>query len=216
MKVDVKIPDTLSEITLGQYQKYIKIQEQNEDENFIALKMLEIFCGLKGQTVLNMKTKSIKEITDILVKMFSEKPPLVREFKMNGVNYGFIPNLEDMTFGEYIDLDTFVGKTEDLHKAMGVLYRPITHKRKELYWIEKYKGDDTNLMKDMPMDAVFSSMLFFYHLGTDLSRVMLNYLEQDNEENIAQQLISQENGDGINRFKDSLREILQDLKISLN
>tara|TARA_R100001510_G_scaffold56734_1_gene62904 strand:+ start:617 stop:1267 length:651 start_codon:yes stop_codon:yes gene_type:complete len=216
MKVDVKIPDTLSEITLGQYQKYIKIQEQNEDENFIALKMLEIFCGLKGQTVLNMKTKSIKEITDILVKMFSEKPPLVREFKMNGVNYGFIPNLEDMTFGEYIDLDTFVGKTEDLHKAMGVLYRPITHKRKELYWIEKYKGDDTNLMKDMPMDAVFSSMLFFYHLGTDLSRVMLNYLEQDNEESIAQQLISQENGDGINRFKDSLREILQDLKISLN
>lgn len=216
MKVDVKIPDTLSEITLGQYQKYIKIQEQNEDENFIALKMLEIFCGLKGQTVLNMKTKSIKEITDILVKMFSEKPPLVREFKMNGVNYGFIPNLEDMTFGEYIDLDTFVGKTEDLHKAMGVLYRPITHKRKELYWIQKYKGDDTNLMKDMPMDAVFSSMLFFYHLGTDLSRVMLNYLEQDNEENIAQQLISQENGDGINRFKDSLREILQELKISLN
>jgi|TARA_R100000084_G_C4616876_1_gene131045 hypothetical protein len=216
MKVDVKIPDTLSEITLGQYQKYIKIQEQNEDENFIALKMLEIFCGLKGQTVLNMKTKSIKEITDILVKMFSEKPPLVREFKMNGVNYGFIPNLEDMTFGEYIDLDTFVGKTEDLHKAMGVLYRPITHKRKELYWIQKYKGDDTNLMKDMPMDAVFSSMLFFYHLGTDLSRVMLNYLEQDNEENIAQQLISLENGDGINRFKDSLREILQELKISLN
>ena len=211
MKVDVKIPDTLSEITLGQYQKYIKIQEQNEDENFIALKMLEIFCGLKGQTVLNMKTKSIKEITDILVKMFSEKPPLVREFKMNGVNYGFIPNLEDMTFGEYIDLDTFVGKTEDLHKAMGVLYRPITHKRKELYWIQKYKGDDTNLMKDMPMDAVFSSMLFFYHLGTDLSRVMLNYLEQDNEENIAQQLISLENGDGINRFKDSLREILQEL-----
>tara|TARA_Y100001938_G_C7937770_1_gene352672 strand:+ start:117 stop:767 length:651 start_codon:yes stop_codon:yes gene_type:complete len=216
MKVDVKIPDTLSEITLGQYQKYIKIQEQNEDENFIALKMLEIFCGLKGQTVLNMKTKSIKEITDVLVKMFSEKPPLVREFKMNGVNYGFIPNLEDMTFGEYIDLDTFVGKTEDLHKAMGVLYRPITHKRKELYWIQKYKGEDTNLMKDMPMHAVFSAMLFFYHLGTDLSRVMLNYLEQDNEENIAQQLISLENGDGINRFKDSLREILQDLKISLN
>mgnify|MGYP003112144592 FL=1 len=68
MKVDVKIPDTLSEITLGQYQKYIKIQEQNEDENFIALKMLEIFCGLKGQTVLNMKTKSIKDITDIALE----------------------------------------------------------------------------------------------------------------------------------------------------
>ena len=42
MKVKVNIPSTLSEITLGQYQKYLKIQDDNEDENFLAIKMIEI------------------------------------------------------------------------------------------------------------------------------------------------------------------------------
>ena len=70
-------------------------------------------------------------------------------------------------------------------------------------------------MKDMPMDAVLSSILFFYNLGMDLSKAMLNYLE-DNETNLAQYLTSEKNGDGINHFSDSLKEILDDLKISLN
>ena len=48
MKVEVYIPDTLSEITLGQYQKYLKIQDDNEDENFLAMKMIEIFLWHKG------------------------------------------------------------------------------------------------------------------------------------------------------------------------
>ena len=41
MKVEVYIPDTLSEITLDKYQRYIKIQENNTDENFLAIKMIE-------------------------------------------------------------------------------------------------------------------------------------------------------------------------------
>ena len=100
MKVEVYIPDTLSEITLGQYQKYLKIQEDNDDENFLAMKMIEIFCGLRGDTILSMKAKSIKDITKILTEMFSEKPQLVTQFNMGKKTYGFIPRLEDMSFGE--------------------------------------------------------------------------------------------------------------------
>ena len=161
MKVEVYIPDTLSEITLGQYQKYLKIQSQNEDENFLAMKMIEIFCGLRGDTILAMKAKSIKEITTILTNMFNEKPPLVREFRIGKINYGFIPKLEDMSFGEYVDLDTYIGDMENLHKAMGVLYRPIKQKYEDKYLIEDYKGEDTDIMKSMPMDAVLSSIIFF-------------------------------------------------------
>ena len=160
MKVEVYIPDTLSEITLGQYQKYLKIQSQNEDENFLAMKMIEIFCGLRGDTILAMKAKSIKEITTILTNMFNEKPPLVREFRIGKINYGFIPKLEDMSFGEYVDLDTYIGDMENLHKAMGVLYRPIKQKYEDKYLIEDYKGEDTDIMKSMPMDAVLSSIIF--------------------------------------------------------
>ncbi len=215
MKVEVYIPDTLSEITLGQYQKYLKIQSQNEDENFLAMKMIEIFCGLRGDTILAMKTKSIKEITSILTNMFNEKPDLVKEFKIGKIKYGFIPKLEDMSFGEYIDLDTYIGDTENLHRAMAVLYRPIKQKYKDKYLIEDYNGGESDIMKSMPMNAVLSSILFFYHLGMELSQAMMSYLEEE-EIALLQQQISVENGDGINQFSDSLKEILHDLKISLN
>jgi len=216
MKVEVYIPDTLSEITLDKYQRYIKIQSENTDENFLAIKMIEIFCGLRGDTIMAMKAKSIKDITLILTEMFNEKPQLVKEFKLNGKTYGFIPKLEDMSFGEYIDLDTYIGDMDNIHRAMNVLYRPIKQKYQDKYLIEDYTGDDPEKMKQMPMDAVLSSILFFYNLGMDLSKTMLNSLEDNKEINLAQYLTSEENGDGINHFSDSLKEILEDLKISLN
>ena len=216
MKVEVYIPDTLSEITLDKYQRYLKIQEDNTDENFLAIKLIEIFCGLRGDTIMSMKAKSIKDITLILTEMFNEKPQLVKEFKLNGKTYGFIPKLEDMSFGEYIDLDTYIGDMDNIHRAMNVLYRPIKQKYQDKYLIEDYTGDDPEKMKQMPMDAVLSSILFFYHLGMDLSQTMMNSLEDNKEANLVQYLTSVENGDGINHFSDSLREILEDLRISLN
>jgi hypothetical protein len=215
MKVEVYIPDTLSEITLGQYQKYLKIQSENEDENFLAIKMIEIFCGLRGDTIMSMKAKSIRDITSVLTNMFNEKPQLVKEFKLNGKTYGFIPKLEDMSFGEYIDLDTYIGDMDNLHRAMNVLYRPIKQKYKDRYLIEDYTAADPEAMKSMPMDAVLSSILFFYNLGMDLSKAMLNFLEEE-EMDLVQQQILEESGDGINQFSDSLKEILDDLRISLN
>jgi len=197
MKVEIYIPD-------------------NDDENFLAIKMIEVFCGLRNTTVRAMKAKSIRDITRILTDMFSEKPELVKQFEMNGITYGFIPDLENMSFGEYIDLDTFIGDSENLHKAMGVLYRPITQSYKDKYIIEKYAGDKYEDMINMPMDAVLSSILFFYHLGMELSTTMLNSLEDQEEENLVQYLSSTKNGDGINQFSVSLKEILEDLKISLN
>ena len=210
------IPDTLSEITLGQYQKYLKYQKDNDDENFLAIKMIEVFCGLRNQTVRAMKAKSIRDITRILTDMFNEKPELVKQFQMKGITYGFMPDLENMSFGEYIDLDTFIGDHQNIHKAMAVLYRPITQSYKDKYTIEKYTGDKYEDMVHMPMDAVLGSILFFYHLGMELSTAMLNSLEDQEEENLVQYLSSIKSGDGISQFSVSLKGILDDLKISLN
>jgi len=215
MKVNVHIPSSLSQITLGQYQKYLNIQENNTDEKFLAIKMIEIFCGLRGDMIMKMKAKSIRDITTILAEMFNDKPQLIKEFKLNGKTYGFIPKLEDMSFGEYIDLDTYIGDFENIHRAMNVLYRPIKQKHQDKYLIDDYTGDDPDKMKDMPMDAVLSSILFFYHLGMDLSQAMMNSLQEE-EITLVQQQLLEESGDGINQFSVSLKEILEDLKISLN
>ena len=216
MQVEILVPDTLSEITLEQYQKFLKIQKDNEDETFLAVKMIEIFCGIRGDHIMKMKASSIRDITGILTDMFNQKPPLVREFTMKGKEYGFIPKLEDMSFGEYVDLDTYMGDIENIHLAMAVLYRPITLKQNDKYLIEEYEGDDTDVMKDMPMDAVLSSIIFFYNLGMDLSKAMLNSLQDQENKDLVQQLTLEKSGDGINQFSNSLKGILEGLKISLN
>ena len=215
MRKEVIVPNQLKEITLAQYQKYLKIQEDNKDEKFLAVKMIEIFCGIRGDLIMKMKANSIQDITSVLAEMFEQKPSLVREFEMNGINYGFIPSLEDISFGEYVDLDTYISDTSNMHRAMAVLYRPIVQRYDNKYLIEEYKGENSEKMKDMPMDAVLGSILFFYHLGMDLSKVMLNYLQEE-EMTSAQQAILQKNGDGFNQFSTSLIQTLQELKISLN
>jgi len=215
MKVDINIPDSLGEITLEQYQKYLKIQDQNTDEKFLAVKLIEIFCEIRGDHVLMMRATDIQDIVNILTDMLNSTPQLVTKFKMNGVQYGFIPKLDDMTFGEYIDLDTFIADWDNMHRAMNVLYRPINNKYGDRYNIEDYNLDNADRMKDMPMNAVLGSIVFFYNLGMDLSRTMLNSLASK-EASLAQHLISEENGVGINHFTHSLKGILNDLKISLN
>jgi hypothetical protein len=216
MKIEVIIPNDLSEITLDQYQRFLKIQENNTDEKFLTSKMIEIFCGIKLPEVLKMRVNDVALITNILTEMFENIPQLVQRFKMNGVEYGFIPDLDDMSLGEYIDLDTYLGDWENIHRAMAVLYRPIKNKSGNRYNIKDYDGKGFEDMKDMPLDAVLSSIVFFYNLGIELSKSMMNYLETTEEEALTEYLNSQQNGVGINQFTHSLTEILQDLKISLN
>jgi len=215
MKVDIEIPESLNEVTLDQYQRYLKIQENNDDEKFLAVKMIEIFCGIRGDHVLLMRATDINSIVQILTEMLNDKPKLVHNFKMKGTQYGFIPKLDDMSFGEYIDLDTFIGDWENMHRAMNVLYRPVVNQYGDKYNIQDYDVDIAERLKDMPMSAVLGSIVFFYNLGMDLSKAMLNSLGNE-EMNLALHLISDENGGGINHFTHSLREILDDLKISLN
>jgi hypothetical protein len=216
MKIDITVPDKLSEITLGQYQKFLKIQNENTDERFLSSKMIEIFCDLKLTDVLKLKLADVNAICQILSDMFNEKPDLKRTFFMDGIEYGFIPNLEDISFGEYIDLDNYLTDWELMDKAMGVLYRPIKNRYGERYSIEEYSAKETGYMKAMPLDAALSAVLFFYHLGIDLSMTMMNYLEHKEETALQQYLNLEQSGVGTRQFTLSLKEILQDLKISLN
>ena len=216
MRVKITVPNDLSEIKLSQYQKFVKIQEDNTDENFQASKMIEIFCGISLKEAYTLKAKDVHRITGILADMFEQKPHIKTRFVLNGVEYGFIPNLDDMTLGEYVDLDTYLGKWQQVEKAMAVLYRPIINTYKNKYTIEEYKAEGQDVYKDMPMDIVLGSMLFFYRLGIDLSRLMTVYLEQNKEKPLPPSLNLGRNGDGINQFLHSLRGILDDLSISLN
>jgi len=216
MNVNITVPTDLSEITLKQYKHFLKIQKSVDDEKFLNAKIIEIFCNMKLDDVMRLKFNDTEFIVNTLTEMFEQKPNLVTNFKLNNKEYGFHPQLDDLTLGEYIDLDTFVGDWENIEKAMAVLYRPVVNKLKGKYIIEEYKvGKDQEIL-DMPMDAVLSSIFFLWNLGLDLSKAMMNYLDKEETQALTQFLNSQPNGGGITQFTDLLRETLHDMKISLN
>jgi hypothetical protein len=218
MKVNLRIPTTLNDVTLKQYQEFSKLESKLDETNdsAIQLKIVEIFCKVPEIVVRNMKATDIAEVCEIINTMFDVQHQLINRFTLNGVEYGFIPELDDMSFGEYMDLDTFIGDNDNLHRALNVLFRPIEHKRGNRYKIKEYNPDTSEEAKEFPLDVVLGAIIFFYNLGKDLSMVMLNSLGKKNEKALAQHLLSQQNGDGLTHSMESLTEILQNLKISLN
>lgn len=218
MKLDLIIPDSLAEITLKQYQKYLRFEKEAKDnDNFLRFKMLEIFCNLSPDLVRKIPLDQTDNILSEIKKIFEQKPQLVQSFTLGGVDYGFIPQLDDITFGEYIDLDSNIGDWDNMHVAMNVLYRPVKDRIGDKYTLQEYAPDQEAKLDEIPMDVVFGSIFFFYNLGIELSQAMMTYLEMGKEGlGLTQQQILAENGAGIRASMHSLKEILQSLKVSLS
>ena len=217
MKVELTVPSDLSEISLKQYQKFLKLQEKNEDSYFLQCKMIEIFCNLDAKNVRMLKVGDANKVVDVLNNMFEKKPDLTRTFKIDGVEYGMIPDLDNISLGEYIDLDTYISDWQNMQIAMNVLYRPIKDKIGDKYTIVDYDVDTKEKLEHIPMDIVLGSIFFLYNLGIELSMVMVDYLEDPQMDNLMHQQISQESMDGIKVSSlHSLKTILEELKISLN
>ena len=217
MKVKIQVPTSLSEITLEQYQKFNKINTaENQNTNFILHKTVEIFCGLDLKDIAKIKVHSVKSVIKDIDNVFSEKPDLIPTFKLKGKEYGFIPKLDDISLGEYIDLDDSLTDWETMHKAMSVLYRPVTMRKGDKYLIEEYNGtDDAESMKQMRLDVVMGSIVFFYNLNNELLQTILNYLNREvpNQMNTLQLQTLEKSGVGINQSMDLLKEMLPNLMI---
>lgn len=217
MEVTLRIPENLREITLGQYQKYLKMQKENEDETFIAQKMIEIFCNTRLDYVMKMRWKDVNEIVTDLGIMFEEDQKLQKQFTLNGVQYGFIPNLDEISFGEFVDLDTYLADWDQMHHAMQVLYRPVDINVRGRYNITEYKAIVDDTMKEMPLAYALGAVFFLLNLGKELSVTMMDYLQRGvlkEHTPLKEGLI--ENGVGIHHFTKQLKEMLGSLNISQN
>jgi hypothetical protein len=221
MKLEINVPSSLSEIPLKHYQEFLKIQADSNDEEFVAQKMIEIFCGISLKDVVKMKLTSLNELIAHFTQLFSEKPKFQNRFKITSeegeIEFGFIPELEQISFGEYVDLESHLTNWESYHKAMAVMYRPIIKTRKDKYDILPYEPnkDFQELMKFAPLDVVIASSVFFWNLGNELLQATLSYLENEMKKNktltttFQKQLNLENDGDGINQYMESLRETLQ-------
>jgi hypothetical protein len=216
MKLSINVPTDLNELTLDQYQKFLKIQKDNGDGTFVAQKMIEIFCGIDLKDTFKIKITDMNEIIRILNDLLEIKPKLINRFEMNNTAYGFIPVLEDISLGEYVDIENYMQSWDDMHKAMSVLYRPIKEAHRDKYNIIDYEAKESDVMKDMPLDVCFSAVVFFYNLGIELSSNMMDYLTKNQLSNLTEgQHSFLSDGGGIQQFTNSLRDVLQNSKISL-
>ena len=218
MKLDILLPNSLSEIPLSRYQEFLAMKEKSNDEELIANKMIQIFCGLKLGEVAKIKVKDLNKLIKHFTEVFSERPQLVRHFKIKDIEFGFIPNLENISFGEYVDIEHHLKDWSTYHKAMAVMFRPIKEKHKDKYSIIDYEPNEDmqELMKFAPLDVAISASFFLQSLGSELLKATLTYLRNELTKtkdltNFRKEFSLANNGVGIQAYMDSLTATLQSL-----
>jgi len=204
----VTIPTTLNEITLKQYQSFKAAIAKNQEEDFIKLALVTIFCKLSLEEVVKIRVKDFNEIAIQVSQTLQQEPTFTQRFKLNGKEFGFIPNLDKITAGEYIDLDKYLKEEDTLDRAMAVLFRPVENSFKDLYNIEAYVSSEIyrKELEDMPLGVVLGSIVFFYSLSKELLTATRDYFQQQTPEIKHLEEVLQKNGVGINHFIQLLEE----------
>jgi len=172
----ITIPTTLNDITLSNLVKW-----EQSDKSEAAL--IQIFCNITDVSIIPIS--EYKDITEILTTVLNSTPKFYETFQYKGINFGFIPKLEAMTAGEYIDFEEYAKTPDNWHKALSILYRPLTKRTKnfyekegkEFYDIEPYT-ESHDFFIDAPCDVYLGAMVFFYNLGNDLTNAMLDYSQK--------------------------------------
>ena len=220
----IKIPTTKRDVKLRDWQRFQDVLEANkevkDDNDFINLKLLQIFCGLDLSIINSIPLTEFSSILEHLGEVFNEKDERVNTFKLKGtdgveVEFGLIPNLDEMTYGEFTDLENYIYDYKQAHRAMAVLYRPIQFKKGETYHIQRYKGSEhlSDVMKDAPLDVYLGVQVFFYNLARKLGLYTMDYTLQQLQENVESSLDNHSDKSG-EATKQSIllhREMLQNL-----
>lgn len=215
MKINITIPETLNEITLYQYQRFEKLIKDNEASEFVNQKTIEIFCNIELKDIARIRIAEVSEILKHLNELLQNKPKLTQTFKLGVYEFGFIPKLEDLTAGEYIDVENYLSDTQTLHKAMAVLFRPIKSKVNKLYTIEEYESSDkySEVLKYMPLDVALGCMLFFSTLLNDCVNGLTDYIQSEVEQSEAVKNLLEKSGVGINQSMLQLKETFSTLNL---
>jgi len=194
------VPSGLGDVRLSQWQEILLKGEDITEESLVG-----ILCDITPQQVLelpnNIYTQAVAIISLLLPKVGNEHKLKMR-FEMDGVEYGMIPNLDNISYGENKDIVAFLSDWKDMHLAMTVLFRPITKKADDTYAIEKYDGKlaHKDKMLNMPLDVVLGAQVFFYNLANELLKHTLDSLAEDQSLPLTVRQALATSGDGIIQF----------------
>ena len=177
-----KLINSWSDVTLETWLQLIDFETGTKTEE-----ATETIAALSDIPKKLIKELSLSDVAVIMSKVGElqqeQDTKLKRIIEINGVEYGFHPDLDSISLGEYADIEQFIknGIDSSLPELMAVLYRPIKLKKNDIYIIEPYDGDirlRAEEMKLMSAEQVQSALVFFYTFAKVLSEIMPSYLIQ--------------------------------------
>ena len=195
------MPTHINDITLEQYQRFALINTEEQDKEFFMFKTIEIFCGVDIALVSKMRLKDAESISNEVLDVLQQNVPFTNKFELDGVKYGFIPDLQAISLGEFIDLEEGLSKDKDFHKAASVMFRPIVKEFGELYTIDGYEASTEmhHIMKQAPVGVISAAIVFFYNIANELLKASQDFSSQEKAEamTILEKLNSQRSTGGL-------------------
>ena len=180
--IKVEVLTEWKDVTLRKYLEMTKDMDScKDDEKAMTALMLHHLAGIPYESINSLSTQSYNTLKEKLSKFLQpEDMELQRFITIDGIEYGFEPNLSKMTYGAYADISQYdtVAIDKNWGKIMSILYRPVIKKDKlGLYQIEPYTGDiDDAKWLDITMDIHFGCLFFFINLQMDLMKDTLKSL----------------------------------------
>ena len=175
-----KLISSWEEVSLEKWLKLIDFETGTKTEE--ATETIAALSNIPKQLVKELALKDVAVLMSKIAELQQKQDTkLKRIIEIEGVEYGFHPDLDSITLGEYADIETFIknGIEKHLPELMAVLYRPIKEKKNDIYIIDAYDGNirlRTEEMKKMSAQQVQSALVFFYNLGKELSAILPLYL----------------------------------------
>tara|TARA_R110000824_G_scaffold107747_4_gene254279 strand:+ start:2987 stop:3631 length:645 start_codon:yes stop_codon:yes gene_type:complete len=190
-----------NEIDLEKWAQLISIKTDSPAKE--AIQTINALSDIPTKVVKELGIADVSSILSRIAKMQSKtNSKLTKVIMIDGIEYGFHPNLDDITIGEYADIETLV--KNDLASAlpdlMAILFRPIVEKKNNIYSIQAYDGDITirrEVMKSMSGEQVQNAMVFFWTLGKELLTIMPLYLMEQTRKTLKSRLTNPLGRDGV-------------------
>lgn len=177
--MEINIPTSLNDITMRQFIAFEK-SDKTDDDYIIHL------CNFTNPKLL--PSKEYNQIVNLLKELMQGDVSFEKIFKHDGISFGFIPNLDVITSNEFMHLEEYLKKPDTWNKALAVLYRPLTKRKRnwfkrnahDLYDVLPYREQNAfeEIMLDVSCVYYLGAMVFFYNLGNDLLKYMQDYSTQ--------------------------------------
>ena len=181
-----KLIDSWEDVSLDTWIKLIEFKKISKSKE--ATETIAALSDIPKKLIKELQLSDVAIILSKVYEMQQQKSNrLKRIITINDIEYGFHPELDSISLGEFADLEQFIknGIENSLPEMMAILYRPVKKKSKNGYIISAYDGDirmRTEEMRLMSAEQVQSALVFFYHLGrTLLNSILLFSMEQMKE-----------------------------------